>query len=398
MSSIDEIKTRLKRNWYQFVNENSKKFTNKIIDGSSPPSLFVGEYGYPHVRVGPMVPPYHGDTSILDKPELWFGKSMEEIVNYRTNLLKGTMIHDVKNISGRYIESLQDMALSKKAVDSTMTFEKIPSQFLGEMFLSKSNPAEIPVVFSAPVSEFKIFPSNSDEKIENKYYDSDLLASDAVVELYKNSVDMTTIAKVLSMGMLGRKKNRKLVPTKWSITAADDIVSMHLLKKIKNNAILDYYLVFTFSHLANYYSIIFIPDDVWNFEMIESWIDTDGKVHVGSDYESGKSIDHYPSIAGAYFAARLAAAEFLLKRRRRASVLVLREIHPEYFVSLGVWQIREGIRESLKLKGKKFETFDSALKYGISKTSLSINEWIQNSSIIRNRKQKRISEYLNWEV
>lgn len=395
MSSIDEIKTRLKKNWYEFVNANSKRFTNKVIDGSSPPSLFVGEYGYPHVRVGPMVPPYHGDTSILDNPELWLGKSLEEIVNYRINLLKGTMIHNVSKISDRYIESLQDMALSKRAVDSTMTFEKIPSQYLNEMVLSKSDLDEIPTVFSAPVSEFKIYPSTSDERIEKKYYDGDLLASDAVIELYENNVDITRIAKVLSIGMLGRKKNRKLVPTKWSITAADDIVSMNLLKKIKDNTVLDCYLVFDFNHLGNYYSIIFIPDDVWNFEMIESWIDTNGSVHIGSDYESGKNIDHYPSIAGAYFAARLAAAEYLFKKRKKSSVLILRETHPEYFMSLGVWQIREGIRESLKSKGKKFETFESALKYGVSKTSLSINEWIKNSSIIRNKKQKRISDYLN---
>jgi hypothetical protein len=395
MSSIDEIKTRLKKNWYEFVNANSKRFTNKVINGSSPPSLFVGEYGYPHVRVGPMIPPYHGDTSILDNPELWLGKSLEEIVNYRINLLKGIMIHDVSKISDRYIESLQDLVLSKREVDSTMTFEKIPSQYLNEMVLSKSDLEEIPTVFSAPVSEFKIYPSTSDEKIEKKYYDGDLLASDAVVELYENNVDMTRIAKVLSIGMLGIKKNRKLVPTKWSITAADDIVSTKLLKKIKDNTVLDCYLVFDFNHLGNYYSIIFIPDDVWNFEMIESWIDTNGRVHIGSDYESGKRIDHYPSIAGAYFAARLAAAEYLFKKRKKSSVLILREIHPEYFMSLGVWQIREGIRESLKSKGKKFETFDSALKYGVSKTSLSINEWIKNSSIIRNKKQKRISDYLS---
>ncbi len=395
MSSINEIKTRLKKNWYEFVNANSKRFTNKVIDGSSPPSLFVGEYGYPHVRVGPMVPPYHGDTSILDNPELWLGKSLEEIVNYRINLLKGTMIHNVSKISDRYIESLQDMALSKRAVDSTMTFEKTPSQYLNEMVLSKSDLEEIPTVFSAPVSDFKIYSSTADEKIEKKYYDGDLLASDAVVELYDNNVDITRIARVLSIGMLGRKKNRKLVPTKWSITAADDIVSMNLLKKIKDNSVLDCYLVFDFNHLGNYYSIIFIPDDVWNFEMIESWIDTNGRVHIGSDYESGKNIDHYPSIAGAYFAARLAAAEYLFKKRKKSSVLILREIHPEYFMSLGVWQIREGIRESLKWKGKKFETFDSALKYGVSKTSLSINEWIKNSSIMRNKNQKRISDYLN---
>ena len=395
MSSIAEIKTRLKKNWYEFVNANSKRLTNKVIDGSSPPSLFVGEYGYPHVRVGPMVPPYHVDTSILDNPELWLGKSLEEIVNYRINLLKGTMIHNVSKISDRYIESLQDLALSKRAVDSTMTFEKTPSQYLNETVLNKNNLEEIPTVFSAPVSEFKIYPSTSDEKIEKKYYDGDLLASNAVVELYENNVDITRIAKVLSIGMLGRKKNRKLVPTKWSITAADDIVSMNLLKKIKDNTVLDCHLVFYFNHLGNYYSIIFIPDDVWNFEMIESWIDTNGRVHIGSDYESGKNIEHYPSIAGAYFAARLAAAEYLFKKRKKSSVLILREIHPEYFMSLGVWQIREGIRESLKSKGKKFETFDSALKYGVSKTSLSINEWIKNSSIIRNKKQKRISDYLN---
>jgi hypothetical protein len=276
-----------------------------------------------------------------------------------------------------------------------MIFEKIPSHYLNEMVLSENDPVEVPTVFSAPVSEFKIFPSSSDEKIEKKYYDTDLFASDAVVDLYENSIDMTRIAKVLSMGMLGRKKNRKLVPTKWSITAADDIVSNYLLKKIMDNTVLDYYLVFTFNHLANYYSIIFIPDDVWNFEMIESWFDTNGRVHIGSDYESGKNIDHYPSIAGAYFAARLAAAEYLFKKKKRSSVLILREIHPEYFMSLGVWQIREGIRQSLKSKGKKFETFDSAFKYGVSRTSLSINEWIKNSSIIRNKNQKRISDYLN---
>lgn len=395
MSSIAEIKKRLKMNWYQFINNNSKKFSTNVIDGSSPPSIFVGEFGYPQVRIGPMIPPYHGDTSILDKPELWTGKSLEEIVNYRINLLKGTKIHHVNDISGRYTESLQEMALSKKVVESTVTFEKIPSQYANKMTLTKNQSEEIPTIFSAPVSDFKIIPSTADRKIEKKYYDGDSYAADAIIDLYNNNIDISQISKVLSMGMLGRKKNRKLVPTKWSITAADDILSLYLINKIKDHPILDNYVVFDFNHLANYYSVIFIPDDVWSFEMIESWIDTNGRVHIGSDYESGKKIDHYPSIAGAYFAARLSVSEYLVKKRKKGSVLILREIHPEYFVSLGVWQVREGIRECLKSKGKSFESFDSALKYGVSKTSLSKTEWIKNSSIIKNRKQKRMSDYLN---
>jgi DNA repair protein NreA len=394
MSSIAEIKKRLKRNWYQFINNNSRKFATPVIDGSSPPSIFVGEFGYPHIRIGPMIPPYHGDTSILDKPELWKGKSLEEIVNYRINLLKGTIIHNVNDISGRYIESLQEMALSKKVVESTVTFEKIPSQYVNKMSLTNNESEEIPTIFSAPVRDFKIIPSTADRKIEKKYYDYDSKATDAIIDLYDNNIDISQISKVLSMGMMGRKKNRKLVPTKWSITAADDILSLYLINKIKDNPVLDNNLVFDFNHLENYYSVVFIPDDVWSFEMIESWIDTNGRTHIGSDYESGKKIDHYPSIAGAYFAARLAVAEYLFKIRKKASVLILREIHPEYFVSLGVWQIREGVRECLKSKAKTLQDFDSALKYAISKTSLSEIEWIKNSSIIRNKKQKRISDYL----
>jgi DNA repair protein NreA len=395
MSSIAEIKKRLKRNWYQFINNNSKKFSTNVIDGSSPPSIFVGEFGYPQIRIGPMIPPYHGDTSVLDKPELWTGKSLEEIVNYRINLLKGTIIHNVNDISGRYVESLQEMALSNKVVESTVTFEKIPSQYLNKMSLTKNESEETPTIFSAPLSDFKIIPSTADRKIEKKYYDHDSYATDAIIDLYNNNIDMSQISKVLSMGMLGRKKNRKLVPTKWSITAADDILSLYLINKIKDNPILDNYLVFDFNHFANYYSVIFIPDDVWSFEMIESWIDTNGRIHIGSDYESGKKIDHYPSIAGAYFAARMSVAEYLLKKRKKGSVLIFREIHPEYFMSLGVWQIREGVRECLKSKGKTFESFDSALKYGVSKTSLSEIEWTENSSIIKNRKQKRMSNYLD---
>ena len=393
MSSIDEIKKKIKSNLYQFINSNPIKFSNNVIDGSSPPSVFVGEFGYPNVRIGPMVPPYHGDTAILDRPELWTGKSLEEIVNYRINLLKGTKIQKVNQLSGRYLEYLQEMSLSKKVVDSTMTLEKIP-RHLDETDLTLKKYEEIPTLISAPVIDFKIVSSTSDRNIEKKYYDDDMYASDAIIDLYENSVDVSQISKVLSMGMLGRKKNRKLVPTKWSITASDDILSQYLIDKIKDNPPLDNYYVFDFSHLDNYYSLIMIPDEVWSFEMIESWIDTNGRIHIGSDYESGKMIDHYPSIAGAYFAARLAVAEFLFKIRKKAAVLILREIRPEYFVSLGVWQIREGIRECLRKNGMAFETFHSALSYGISKTSLSEIEWVRNSSTIKNNKQTRMTDYL----
>src|SRR2546428_7419557 len=59
------------------------------LDGSSPPGVFVGRFGYPKVFVGPLIPPVHGDTEVLDTPEEWIGRSLEEIVGFRSQLVRG---------------------------------------------------------------------------------------------------------------------------------------------------------------------------------------------------------------------------------------------------------------------------------------------------------------------
>ena len=76
------------------------------------------------------------------------------------------------------------------------------------------------------------------------------------------------------------------------------------------------------------------------------------KFFLESDYENATTgLDHYPRIAGAYFAAKLGILEYLTSfKKRKCSVLVFREIRPEYLVPLGVWQIREGVRDALRTK------------------------------------------------
>ncbi|HYB02958.1 MAG TPA: hypothetical protein VED17_00760, partial [Nitrososphaerales archaeon] len=49
--------------------------SSELIQGSSPPGVFVGRFGYPKVFIGPMVPAIFGETAYLDTPEMWKGKS-----------------------------------------------------------------------------------------------------------------------------------------------------------------------------------------------------------------------------------------------------------------------------------------------------------------------------------
>jgi hypothetical protein len=286
--------------------------------------------------------------------------------------------------------------MASKSAESEATFEKKPISDIQqekELGLDTESPPFGPV---APLKNFKAYSLSVDQRLENVYYDKDLHAAEAVVDLYQKGVEVSRIHRVLSMGMLGLQKKRKLVPTRWSISATDDIISVNLIRAIYMYSTVDFFEVYKYSHLGNYYSIILIPDDVWSFEMQEAWFDNNGNLGIGIDFEDAKGLDHYPSIAGAYFAARLGVAEHLLKRRRKAAALVLREIHSDYVMPVGVWQIREGIREALREQKRQVESFEKALSFACMNLSVSKKEWIRNSKICRNMKEQiRITDFFN---
>jgi DNA repair protein NreA len=390
--TANEIKKRLEDNWIQFLSTNSAKLASETLSGATPPSVFIGRYGYPKVKVGPMVPPFHGDTTILDKPEMWLGKSLEDIVQYRLSLVRGVSDINVHATSGRYIETLQELAMASKSAESEALFEKKPvADIEQEKDLGESAPFG-PV---APLKSFKTASLSIDKRLENVYYDKDLRAAEAIVDLFQQEVEVSRIHRVLSVGMLGLQKNRRLVPTRWSISATDNIISVSLIKSIVSYAQIDLFEVYKHSHLGNYYSVILIPDDVWSFEMKEVWFDKNGNLGMGVDFEDARGLDHYPSIAGAYFAARLGVAEHLVQRRRKAAALVLREIHSDYVMPVGVWQIREGIRVALKNEKRQFESFENALSFACISLSASRKEWIRGSKIIEQKKeQMRITDFL----
>jgi len=396
MSSIQEIKKNLENSWIQFLNSNAPKLSVKNLCGASPPSVFVGQYGYPKVKVGPMIPPLHGDTTILDSPEKWIGKNIGEIANYRLSLVRGVCNVNVNTVSEKYVESLQELAMANRPTESELLFDQIPAIDIEQKKNFGFDADSAPYGLIAPLKTFKTSSSLSvDRRIENAFYDKDMLATQAIANLYHRGVEVSKINRILSMGMLGIQKNRKLVPTRWSISATDDIISSKLTKEIEIHRTVDFFEVYQYAHLGNHYSIILIPYDIWTFEMQEAWIDGNGNLGMGTDFEdSVGGLNHNPSIAGAYFAARLSITEHLNKINRKAAVLTLREIHPQYVIPVGVWQIREGIREALRGFGTKFDNFANALSFACDFLSTSKKEWIKNSkvySIIK--EQKKISDY-----
>ena len=354
------------------------------IDGSSPPGVFVGRVGYPKVYVGPLIPPFHGDTTLLDTPESWVGRGLDEIIGFRYSLVRAVSRLPVEApaLGDRNLEKLHELTLSSRPVDAEAEFSEKPR---GSILLSDEAQPFGP---SAPIKSLNISPATADRQLEKCYYDQDLKAWDAVLQLYENGVPVSRIQKSFSLGMLGEARLRRLVPTRWSITAVDNLISLNLIKQIKSFNPVSEYRVYVFKNLDNIFLALLIPE-AWNFEWIEAWFPgttwnpAGETVELMGDYEGYKGRSSYPEVGGCYFAARLAAVEKLRAERRQAGVLILREIHSGYLLPVGVWNVRESIRQMFRLQPEKFQNLREALDYAMGKLTVPFESWLKISQMLK---------------
>ncbi|KYK20271.1 hypothetical protein AYK21_01530 [Thermoplasmatales archaeon SG8-52-2] len=365
------------------------------IGGSSPPSVFIGRVGYPKVSIGPMIPPIVGDTSLIDTPELWLNRSLDDIVDFRSMLIRGKHtvdVYDVEN-SNKNVEYTRELALSKNSVFADVLFEKKPKGRIA--FYDESQPHGP----SAPLKSFDITNPKYEQNIEKAFYDTDLKSREAILGLYKNGVNISKIQRAFSVGAFGIKKFRRFVPTRWSITAVDSSIGEAMMKNTKTYPWINEFRVYYHNQFDNRWAVLLTPSE-WQYELIEAWYPNTTwnpygrSISIFNSYEFYKGRTTYAEIGGCYYAARLAINEVLNKERRQAGAVVLREAHPGYIMPIGVWNVRESVRKALKEKYEKFETLDKALVFISKKMDIPLQRWIRNSAILKNQLyQKRLEDF-----
>ena len=369
------------------------------VAGASPPSVFVGRIGYPYVYAGPLVPPVMEDTSLYDLPEYWFGKSIDEIVGFRSMLVRGKHRVHVQKFweGGKIIEKTRELALAANPVDVELLLKKKPRGFI------VLDDEVQPFGPSAPIRDLRVGNTRWDHQIEKAYYDTDLRAAEAVLELYHRGVLVTKIQRAFSVGAFGLERNRRLVPTRWSITAVDSIISKELMEKVKTFSEISEYRVYESRYLDNIFEVLMIPGR-WSYEAIEAWYpgtvwNPSGRsVVMYSDWEGFDGRTTYAEIGGCYYAARLAVCEQLIKEQRQATVIVLREAHPGYIMPVGVWQVRENVRNAMRQKPYTFKTLEEALQFIASRFQIPIRQWVMRSALLKNALfQKRITDFLRTQ-
>ncbi|MEM2029137.1 MAG: hypothetical protein QXS05_07130, partial [Candidatus Bathyarchaeia archaeon] len=321
----------------------------------------------------------------------------DEIIGFRTGLIRGKFRVNVRKpfSNEQFLSRTIEIALSREPVDTEALFKKKPSgRFMFDDEVQPMGP-------SAPLSRIEIDNAKIDNRIEEAYSDSDLKAEEAILNLYLNGVPVSRIQRAFSVGAFGVKGQRRMVPTRWSITAVDSTISRRLIEdKVKANPEIGEYRVYSFSYLGNRFVILLTPSK-WRYEWIEAWYPgtlwnpQGNSIAMGNDWEGYYGRTSYASLGGCYYAVRLAAAEFLASEGKQAGVIAMREIHPSFIMPLGVWINRECVREAFKQGCERFNTPGEALDYVGSKFSIPIGEWVRTSHLIKEDIfQEKITKYL----
>ena len=355
----------------------------KELDGSTPPSVFIGSWNYPKIFAGPMIAPQHGDTGIMDRPESWIPekKSQEEIIRYRLNLVRGKREVKVTDLGGRFSEMLRDISLSNSSVESEAQFIKAPK---GMSFSDEHTPCGP----SAPLERFEIGNARWDPDLEKVYFDGDLKAADAVEDLHQRGLPFSSIQKAFSVGAMGTKKRRRLVPTRWSITACDSTLGNRLLQKVRDYDPIDCCQVREFASLNNYYAVLLLPT-LWQYEWMEAFLRIMGNEELlFSDFETNGGKRGYSRVGGCYYSCKMAVLEALARERSQAGAIILREAYTGY-VPLGVFNVRENVRNAMHQKPLEFEDMKAALGYVSTKLELPVKRFICQSDLLREELKSR---------
>ncbi|WP_331235835.1 DNA repair protein NreA [Natronorarus salvus] len=322
--------------------------------GSVSPSIFVGRSSYPEVSTGLLSPVGDEDraTEYVTSGD-WYdqGIAIEDVYQYRSGLLNSTRSArvNVEDVWDGFVGVQREVAIADRPVDVEIGLSGSPDLDFGlDDIATPTGPharAE-----RADLAENPSVP----KAVEKTLSDDDWKAEGAMTYLYRRGFDVYEINKILSAGALGIGERRRLVPTRWSITAVDDTVGKYLRGTVRNAPSVDSVEVYTNEYVGNRYWIVLTPGN-WEFELVEMkspgsvWNpDLDGTYWVASDHEGYDGRTEYVTggTSGAYYAARVGALEHLADRGRQAKVLVLREVTDEQWAPVGVWQVRESVRNA----------------------------------------------------
>jgi hypothetical protein len=192
--------------------------TNRYVTAYSPPGITIEAAKYPLMKAGILASTDAQEyLSIFDHPESWAGLNRETILSMRRELYRFTVQINARAMkSSEFTEVLQTIALSVSPVAIEVETTSLPPRALNPLG------GQLPASPAVGIQSIEIVSEPEISKVAEQITKLDIPASDSAWRLLDYDYSLDQVARLMSVGLLGRTDSRRLVPTRGAYKAVID--------------------------------------------------------------------------------------------------------------------------------------------------------------------------------
>jgi len=343
----------------------------------SPPGIFMQTSKYPILSGGVLASKEPLEwLSIYDHPEAWEGLNREAILSMRRHLYQFAINIDARNMQPREtVESLQTIALSVTPVALGVEVTSVPPRHLHK------RGGLLPCSPTVQVKSIEVLSDPEISNVAKRITEKDVPASESIWSLLDYDYSLDRVVRLMSVGLLGRLANRRLVPMKSAYKAVIDSFISRAVMELVEEPFADT----TKMHLANSFgdtfTIIMQPGEPRvDYIRVEQ---LGGKTSRGTSFEDLRYPDTDPKTSVFADHARFSVYSNLVRKKTSYHVTVFHLLQDQRNTILGPWIARAGVKKALETSPVSLDAEINVRAILESVLRPDLNVWTHNTPLLK---------------
>lgn len=333
----------------------SEAVPDRHITAFTPPGLYIEAAKYPVLMAGVLACTEPSEwLSIYDHPESWRGLDRDAILAMRRRLFRFTLPIDGRAMEpSDSIETLQRIALSVSPIALEAKATTLPPGILQP--LGGQLPAAPPIY----IRSLEIVSEPEISRVAKRIAEQDIPAAEASWKLLDYEYSLDQVARLMSVGLLGRLDSRRFVPTRGAYRAIIDSFLSRSLIELADKPAISAHRLFSIELLGDNFTIHAEPGEPQvDYLRIER---TRDGLERGASLERAKNLTIDSKTALLANHARFSVYEYMLKVRETAHFTIFHFARSSNNNILGPWPARAGVRAAFESNFIELDTRENAL-------------------------------------
>ncbi|MGY5852116.1 MAG: hypothetical protein RTU92_00960 [Candidatus Thorarchaeota archaeon] len=354
---------------------------DQVVDSSShtiftPPGIFVEAAKYPTLWTGVLAstePSEH--LSIHDHPSAWRGLGLEAILMMRRQLYKFVLPMDARlKTPHDSAKVVQTIALSVSPVALRVEASSLPPRNLHVMG------SQLPSSPMVRVKNIEILSEPEISRVAQNVTEEDIPAANGIWKLIDYDYSLDQVARLLATGLLGRKNNRRLMPTRSAYKATIDAFVNRAIIELAEKPERDTISLQMAQLLGDTFTVLMQPGEPRvDYLRIEQF---QGTTNRGTNFEDTKYPDTNPRTSIYADHARYSAYRKLIANSTKAHITIFHLNRNPRSNALGPWITRAGVEDALESKAVELDDSINAIRVLQSLLKPNLGVWAEGTPLL----------------